>query len=81
MAGDLHHTAQPPTLAAFRPWGSSAGAGRIRLAAANIGKEVQGSTFNVQGSEFRVQGLPYPDRYRERSRRGVFSVKIVKKGR
>jgi len=38
MAGDLHHTAQPPTLAAFRPWGSSAGAGRVRPAAANIGK-------------------------------------------
>jgi hypothetical protein len=31
-AGDLHHTAQPPTLAAFRPWGSSAGAGRVRPA-------------------------------------------------
>jgi len=37
MASYLHRTAQPPTLAAFRPWGSSAGAGRIRLAAANIG--------------------------------------------
>jgi hypothetical protein len=32
MAGDLHRTAQPPTLAAFRPWGSSAGAGRVRPA-------------------------------------------------
>jgi hypothetical protein len=28
---------QPPTLAAFRPWGSSAGAGRVRPAAANVG--------------------------------------------
>ncbi len=27
---------QPPTLAAFLPWGSSAGAGRIRLARAKI---------------------------------------------
>ena len=36
MAGDLHHTAQPPTLAAFRPWGSLAGAGRVRPAGANI---------------------------------------------
>ncbi len=27
----LYRTAQPPTLAAFRPWGNSAGAGRIRL--------------------------------------------------
>jgi len=27
---------QPPTLAIFRSWGSSAGAGRIRPAAANI---------------------------------------------
>lgn len=30
---------QPPTLATFRSWGSSAGAGRIRLAAAKIGKK------------------------------------------
>jgi len=28
---------QPPTLAAFRPWGSSAGAGRAGLPAAKIG--------------------------------------------
>lgn len=41
MASYLHRTAQPPTLAAFRPWGSSAGAGRIRLAGANIGKTGQ----------------------------------------
>jgi hypothetical protein len=27
---------RPPTLAAFRPWGSSAGAGRVRPAAAKI---------------------------------------------
>ena len=27
---------QPPTLATFRSWGSSAGAGRIRPASANI---------------------------------------------
>ncbi len=31
-ASDLYRTAQPPTLASFRTWGSSAGAGRIRLA-------------------------------------------------
>jgi len=36
MAGLLHRTAQPPTLATFRSWGSSAGAGRVRPAAANI---------------------------------------------
>jgi hypothetical protein len=36
MAGDLHRTAQPPTLAAFRPWGSSTGAGRVRPADAKI---------------------------------------------
>jgi len=29
---------QPPTLAAFRPWGGSAGAGRVRPAAANLVK-------------------------------------------
>jgi len=36
MASYLYRTAQPPTLATFRSWGSSAGAGRIRLAGANI---------------------------------------------
>ena len=37
MAGYSHRTAQPPILAAFRPWGGSAGAGRVRPAAAKIG--------------------------------------------
>ena len=37
MASYLHRTAQPSTLATFRSWGSLTGAGRIRLAAANIG--------------------------------------------
>ena len=36
MAGLLHRTAQPPTLAAFRPWEDSAGAGRVRPAGAKI---------------------------------------------
>jgi len=36
MASYLHRTAQPSTLATFRSWGSSTGAGRIRLADANI---------------------------------------------
>ena len=36
MASYLHRTAQPSTLATFRSWGSSTGAGRIRLAEANI---------------------------------------------
>ncbi len=36
MAGLLHRTAQPPTLATFRSWGSSAGAGRVRPADAKI---------------------------------------------
>jgi hypothetical protein len=31
-ASDLYRTAQPSTLASFRTWGSSTGAGRIRLA-------------------------------------------------
>ena len=39
MAGLLHRTAQPPTLAAFRPWEGSAGAGRVRPAAAKIRKQ------------------------------------------
>ena len=37
MAGLLHRTAQPLTLAAFRPWEGSAGAGRVRPAGAKIG--------------------------------------------
>ena len=40
MASYLHRTAQPPTLATFRSWGSSAGAGRIRLAGAKIGENI-----------------------------------------
>ena len=38
MAGYSHRTAQPPILAVFLPWGSSAGAGRVRPAAANVGQ-------------------------------------------
>ena len=41
MASYLYRTAQPFTLATFRSWGSSTGAGRIRLAAANINKNAQ----------------------------------------
>ena len=41
MAGDLHRTAQPLTLATFRPWGSSAGAGRVRPA----GRKDKGMTL------------------------------------
>ena len=40
MASYLHRTAQPFTLATFRSWGSSTGAGRIRLAVANISQTV-----------------------------------------
>ena len=36
MAGLLHRTAQPLTLAAFRPWEGSAGAGRVRPATAKL---------------------------------------------
>jgi hypothetical protein len=36
MAGYLNRTAQPHILAVFRPWGGSAGAGRIRPAGAKI---------------------------------------------
>jgi len=31
-----YRTAQPPTLAAFPPWGSSEGAGRMSLTAAKV---------------------------------------------
>jgi len=36
VAGYSHRTAQPPILAAFLPWGGSAGAGRTRPAAAKV---------------------------------------------
>lgn len=43
MAGYSHRTAQPPILAVFLPWGGSAGAGRVRPAAANVG-QIEGFT-------------------------------------
>ena len=55
MASYLHRTAQPPTLAAFRPWGSSAGAGRIRLAAANVRPNAQYSMIKFQYSSYKIQ--------------------------
>ena len=36
MASYLYRAAQPLILAAFLPWGGSAGAGRIRLAGAKV---------------------------------------------
>jgi len=42
---------QPPILAAFRPWGDSAGAGRVRPAGAKIRKQgelTNGAIDNLQ---------------------------------
>ena len=39
VAGYSHRTAQPLILAVFLPWGGSAGAGRVRPAAANVGQK------------------------------------------
>lgn len=39
---------QPPTLATFRSWGSSAGAGRVRPAA---GKDKKSLKFEVRSSK------------------------------
>ena len=36
LAGYSHRTAQPPILATFLSWGGSAGAGRVRPAAAKV---------------------------------------------
>jgi len=36
VAGYSHRTAQPLILATFLSWGGSAGAGRVRPAAANV---------------------------------------------
>jgi hypothetical protein len=54
MAGDLHHTAQPPTLAAFRPWGSSAGAGRVRPAAAKVRKNPKSEAIWITNYGLRI---------------------------
>lgn len=43
MASYLYRAAQPLILAAFLPWGGSAGAGRIRLAGAKV--------FIISGNE------------------------------
>lgn len=48
MAGLLHRTAQPPTLAAFRPWEGSAGAGRVRPAGAKIKKDEKYLVLSIQ---------------------------------
>ena len=57
MASYLHRTAQPPTLATFRSWGSSAGAGRIRLAAAKIRISVLGMTNCANFDQKLMPGL------------------------
>ena len=55
MAGLLHRTAQPPTLATFRSWGSSAGAGRVRPADANIYKKDR--PLKIRIIEIRINDL------------------------
>ena len=54
MAGLLHRTAQPLTLAAFLPWEGSAGAGRVRPAAANI---QVGTAFLQSGKNILTGGI------------------------
>jgi hypothetical protein len=53
MAGLLHRTAQPPTLAAFRPWEGSAGAGRVRPAAAKIREAEVNSRSNYSTNHLK----------------------------
>jgi hypothetical protein len=43
---------QPPTLAAFPPWGSSAGAGRARPAGAKIGEMKKVCRMKNEGINF-----------------------------
>ena len=54
MASYLHRTAQPSTLATFRSWGSSTGAGRIRLATAKVRANVQYSILNFKCSGNKI---------------------------
>ena len=49
---------QPPTLATFRSWGSSAGAGRVRPAAANIGRIYFRRSFIRTNCENLKNNLP-----------------------
>ncbi len=60
MASYLYRTAQPFTLAIFRSWGSSTGAGRIRLAAANIKKNASPPDLLSQREE---AALLYPSKH------------------
>jgi len=59
MASYLYRTAQPFTLAIFQSWGSSTGAGRIRLAAANINKKPHHLTSSPK--ERRQHYCTYPN--------------------
>jgi hypothetical protein len=47
-----HRTAQPPTLATFRSWGSSAGAGRAGLPG---GKDIR--IFAISDFALNISGL------------------------
>jgi len=46
----LRRTAQPPALASFQTWGSSAGAGRTRLTPHKNRKKVEFSSSNITSS-------------------------------
>ncbi len=50
---------QPPTLAAFRPWGDSVGAGRIRLAHTNKSNTFYGSVkIKISALQFLLYQKP-----------------------
>ena len=59
MASYLHRTAQPFTLATFRSWGSSIGAGRIRLAGCKYrGIELEIIKFkSLRANYFEFEGI------------------------
>lgn len=59
MAGLLHRTAQPLTLAAFRPWEGSAGAGRVRPAGANLMIKIL--IAEMQNESEYIQSIHPPD--------------------
>jgi hypothetical protein len=52
MASTSHHAAQPITLAVFRPWGDSSGAGCVRLAAAKVRRFIELRKFFEQKKRF-----------------------------
>jgi hypothetical protein len=67
MASTSHHAAQPITLAVFRPWGDSSGAGCVRLAAAKVRRFIELRKFFEQKKTV----------FAKKNRKAVFYIDII----